>query len=83
MDRLRNGRLRLGIGVGWNQVEYEGLNENFHDRGKRSGEQIALIRALWTQDVIEFDSRLHQVREAGISPSPEPITPMDQRAGMH
>jgi|GEM_PF-7059207 hypothetical protein len=41
------------------------------------------MRALWTQDVIEFDSRLHQVREAGISPSPEPITPMDQRAGMH
>ena len=70
VDRLSNGRLRLGIGVGWNQVEYEGLNENFHDRGKRSEEQIALMRALWTQDVIEFDGRWHQVREAGINPSP-------------
>jgi alkanesulfonate monooxygenase SsuD/methylene tetrahydromethanopterin reductase-like flavin-dependent oxidoreductase (luciferase family) len=38
VDRLSNGRLRLGIGVGWNQVEYEGLNENFHERGKRSEE---------------------------------------------
>ncbi len=70
VDRLSNGRLRLGIGVGWNQVEYEGLNENFHDRGKRSEEQIALMRALWTQDVIEFDGRWHQVREAGINPAP-------------
>ena len=46
VDRLSNGRLRLGIGVGWNQVEYEGLNENFHDRGKRSEEQIALMLSL-------------------------------------
>ena len=70
VDRLSNGRLRLGIGVGWNKVEYAGLNENFHDRGKRSEEQIALMRALWTEDVIDFDGRWHQVREAGISPSP-------------
>jgi probable F420-dependent oxidoreductase len=70
VDRLSNGRLRLGIGVGWNAVEYEGLNENFRDRGKRSEEQIALMRALWTQDVIDFDGRWHRIQEAGINPLP-------------
>lgn len=70
VDRLSNGRLRLGIGVGWNDVEYEALNENFRDRGKRSEEQIALMRALWTEDVVDFEGRWHRVNEAGINPAP-------------
>jgi probable F420-dependent oxidoreductase len=70
VDVLSGGRLRLGIGVGWNQVEYEALDQNFHDRGKRSEEQIALLRSLWTDDVVNFQGRWHQVTHAGINPLP-------------
>ncbi|MEZ4522294.1 MAG: LLM class F420-dependent oxidoreductase [Thermomicrobiales bacterium] len=70
LDRLSNGRLRLGIGVGWNEVEYIGLNENFSDRGKRSEEQIAVMRRLWTNDVIEFEGKWHTIPDAGIRPLP-------------
>ena len=70
VDVLSGGRLRLGIGVGWNQVEYEALNENFHDRGRRCEEQITLLRSLWTQDVVNFRGRWHQVTQAGINPLP-------------
>ncbi len=54
VDVLSGGRLRLGIGVGWNPVEYEALGENFHNRGRRCEEQIAVLRALWTQEVVHF-----------------------------
>ncbi len=70
VDVLSRGRLRLGVGVGWNHVEYEALNRNFHDRGRRSEEQIALLRALWTQEVVDFNGRWHQVSAAGINPLP-------------
>ena len=70
VDVLSGGRLRLGIGVGWNPVEYEALDQNFHDRGKRSEEQIALLRSLWTEDVVNFKGRWHQVTHAGINPLP-------------
>ena len=70
VDLLSRGRLRLGIGVGWNHVEYEALNRNFHDRGRRSEEQIALLRALWTQEVVNFEGRWHKVTHAGINPLP-------------
>ena len=70
VDVLTGGRLRLGIGVGWNHVEYEALGENFHDRGKRYEEQVELLRALWTQDVVDFHGKYHQVTHAGISPLP-------------
>ena len=70
VDVLSRGRLRLGVGVGWNHVEYEALNRNFHDRGRRSAEQIALLRALWTQEVVDFNGRWHQVSAAGINPLP-------------
>lgn len=70
VDVLSGGRLRLGIGVGWNPVEYEGLNEDFHTRGARSEEQIALLRALWTQPVVTFRGRWHQIDAAGINPLP-------------
>src|ERR671926_315800 len=70
VDVLSGGRLRLGVGVGWNPVEYEGLGENFHDRGKRSEEQIAVLRALWTQEVVNFHGRWHHISHAGLNPLP-------------
>jgi probable F420-dependent oxidoreductase len=70
VDVLSGGRLRLGVGIGWNAVEYEALGENFHDRGKRSEEQIAVLRALWTQEEVDFHGRWHHITHAGINPLP-------------
>ena len=70
VDILSGGRLRLGIGVGWNQVEYQALNEDFSNRGRRSEEQIALLRRLWTEDLVTFEGRWHGFRDAGINPLP-------------
>lgn len=70
VDVLSGGRLRLGVGVGWNAVEYEGLGKEFHNRGERSEEQIALLRALWTAPVITFDGQWEQIDAAGINPLP-------------
>ena len=70
VDVLSGGRLRLGIGIGWNHVEYEALGENFHDRGRRSEEQVTLLRLLWTQEVVNFEGRWHRVSHAGLNPLP-------------
>jgi probable F420-dependent oxidoreductase len=70
VDLLSGGRLRLGVGTGWNAVEYEALGMNFHDRGKRQEEQIALMRALWERDSITFEGRWHRVTQAGLNPLP-------------
>lgn len=70
VDVLSNGRMRLGIGVGWNAVEYEGLGEDFATRGARSEEQMRLLRALWTNRSIDFDGRWDQIVQAGINPMP-------------
>ncbi len=70
VDVLSGGRLRLGIGVGWNAVEYEALGENFGDRGVRSEEQIELMRRLWTEELVTFEGRWHKVTDAGINPLP-------------
>ena len=70
IDVLSNGRLRLGIGVGWNAVEYEALGEDFHTRGRRVEEQIALLRALWSEPVVNFEGKYHHVPRAGINPLP-------------
>jgi probable F420-dependent oxidoreductase len=70
VDVLSGGRLRLGIGIGWNEVEYEALGENFHNRGRRSEEQVDVLRALWTQDVVTFEGRWHHINAAGINPLP-------------
>ena len=67
---LSGDRLRLGVGIGWNPVEYEALNENFHDRGKRSEEQIDLLRKLWAEPTIDYRGKWHRVDEAGINPLP-------------
>ena len=70
VDVLSKGRLRLGIGTGWNDVEYEALGENFHDRGRRSEEQIGLMRRLWTQEHVTYEGRWHRITDAGINPLP-------------
>jgi probable F420-dependent oxidoreductase len=70
IDVLSGGRLRLGVGVGWNAVEYEALNETFDNRGRRSAEQIAVLRALWTQAVVDFRGEFHRIDHAGLCPMP-------------
>ncbi len=70
IDLLSGGRLRLGIGIGWNQVELEGMGMRFNNRGRRSEEQINLLRALWTQELVDFDGQYHQLRQTGINPLP-------------
>ena len=70
VDVLSGGRMRLGVGIGWNEVEYQGLNEDFHTRAARSEEQIAVLRALWAEPAITFHGRWHQIEAAGINPLP-------------
>ena len=67
---LSGGRLRLGVGVGWNHVEYEALGEDFSNRGARQAEQIEVLRQLWTNDVIDFHGKYHDITNAGINPLP-------------
>ena len=70
VDLLSGGRLRLGIGIGWNAVEYEALGEDFGTRGKRSAEQIELLRRLWTEQSVTFHGDFDTVTGAGIAPLP-------------
>ena len=70
LDVLSGGRFRFGIGVGWNPVEYVGLNENFHNRGKRSEEQVQVLRALWAEPHVTFTGQWHTIDDAGINPLP-------------
>ncbi len=71
VDVLSGGRLRLGFGTGWNELEYQGLGMNFHDRGKRSEEQIAVLRMLWTQPSVSFKGQWHELDGVGINPLPD------------
>jgi len=70
LDVLCGGRFRLGIGVGWNEVEFVGLNENFHNRGRRSEEQVQVMQALWAEPHVSFKGRWHTIADAGINPRP-------------
>jgi probable F420-dependent oxidoreductase len=70
LDVLCGGRFRLGIGVGWNEVEFTGLNENFHNRGKRSAEQVRVMQALWAEPHVKFAGEFHTIEDAGINPRP-------------
>jgi probable F420-dependent oxidoreductase len=70
IDILSGGRLKLGIGVGWNHVEYEALGQDFHNRGSRCEEQMEVLRALWTQEVVNFDGKWHQITHSGLNPLP-------------
>jgi probable F420-dependent oxidoreductase len=70
IDVLSEGRLRLCFGIGWNEVEYEALGENFRTRGKRFDEQIRLLRSLWTTNPLDFHGAWHDVTHAGMNPAP-------------
>jgi probable F420-dependent oxidoreductase len=70
VDVLSGGRFRLGVGIGWNRVEYEALGESFGNRGRRSEEQIEVLRALFTQESVTFHGRWHTIEAAGINPLP-------------
>ncbi len=70
LDVLCNGRQRVGVGNGWNEVEYVALGENFHNRGKRMEEQVTLLRLLWTQPLVNFTGQWHNIPDAGINPLP-------------
>jgi probable F420-dependent oxidoreductase len=70
VDLLSDGRLRLGVGLGWNAVEYEALGQDFTTRGKRVEEQIDLMRRLWTEQSITFDGTYDRVTGAGLAPLP-------------
>jgi len=70
LDVLSGGRLRLGIGIGWNPVEYEALGENFKNRGRRSEEQVEVMRKLWTQELVTFEGEWYKITDAGLNPLP-------------
>src|SRR5262245_27750906 len=70
VDILCGGRLRLGVGVGWNFVEYQALGMDWNTRGARQAEQIEVLRRLWTEDVVSFRGRFHDLKEVSIIPAP-------------
>lgn len=70
VDILTGGKLRLGVGVGWNPVEYEALGMDFHTRGRVVEEQIEVMRLLWSQEVVSYKGRYHTITEAGLNPLP-------------
>ena len=76
VDILSGGRLRLGIGVGWNYVEYDALNENFKNRGKRQEEQVEVLRKLWSEPVVSYKGEYHEIDRAGLLPLPERQIPI-------
>jgi len=76
VDLLSGGRLRLGVGVGWNPVEYEALGQDFHTRGARQEEQIGLLRRLFTEPVVDFSGRFDRIDRAALVPKPSGPIPI-------
>jgi probable F420-dependent oxidoreductase len=70
LDVLCGGRLRLGVGLGWNRVEYQALGEDFSTRGRRLAEQVEVMRLLWTRPLVDFQGREHSIEAAGLNPLP-------------
>jgi len=70
IDLLSGGRLRLGLGIGWSEMEYAALNENFRDRGRRVEEQIEVMRRLWTEELVTYKGNWHTIEDAGLNPLP-------------
>ena len=70
VDLLSGGRLRLGIGVGWNHVEYEALGTDWKTRGARQAEQVEVLRRLWSEDLVDYEGRFHNLKGVNIVPPP-------------
>jgi len=70
LDVLSGGRLRLGVGLGWNQVEYTALGENFHNRGRRIEEQVDVLHRLWSEPLVTYQGRWQTIEDAGLNPLP-------------
>ncbi len=70
LDIYCDGRLRLGVGLGWNKIEYEALNEKFENRAKRMDEQIEFLRKCWTEESFNYESPFHKMNDGGIKPLP-------------
>ena len=70
VDLLTSGKFRLGVGIGWNRVEYEALGQDFSTRGKRLEEQITLLRRLWTEQAVTFSGTFDRITGAGLAPTP-------------
>jgi probable F420-dependent oxidoreductase len=70
VDVLTKGRTRLGVGLGWNEVEYEALGEKFRNRARRIEEQIEVLRLLFTKEVVDYTGRWHRIDRAGLNPLP-------------
>jgi probable F420-dependent oxidoreductase len=70
LDQLCDGRFRLGVGVGWNEIEFIGLGEDFSNRGRRSEEQVQVMLALWGNPAVDFTGAFHRIPDAGINPRP-------------
>jgi probable F420-dependent oxidoreductase len=76
VDLLSRERLRLGVGIGWNPVEYDALGQNFRTRARRIEEQIGLLRQLWTTPLVSFEGRFDRIDRAGINPRPRRQIPV-------
>ncbi len=70
VDYMSGGRLILGVGIGYNHIEFEALGEEFKTRGARVEEQVEVLRALWTQEVVNFEGRWHRLRHVNVNPLP-------------
>lgn len=71
LDVLSHHRLRLGVGIGWNKVEFEALGYDFHTRGRRVEEQVVLLRKLWAERLVTFEGEWDAIPDAGINPLPQ------------
>ncbi len=76
IDLLSGGRLVLGVGTGWNHVEYTSLGMTFRDRARRFDDQIDVLRKLWEQELVDHDSAFHRIERAGIAPRPSQLIPV-------
>lgn len=70
LDLLSGGRLRLGVGIGWNEMEFDVLGQNFKNRARRVEEQIEVMRQLWSNELVDFEGEFHKIADAGLNPLP-------------
>jgi probable F420-dependent oxidoreductase len=76
LQALSNGRLTLGVGTGWNHVEYEALDVDYDQRGARLDEQVEVLRRLWREPIVDFTGRFHRIDRAGLCPLPPSPVPI-------